>query len=64
MPNAPLTRGEVARLLGVSTTRVMQLEDDLKPTRTANGTRLYDPAVVERVRRERAKVKESRRAAR
>lgn len=55
MSTTPMTCGEVARVLGVSTTRVKQLESDLNPTKTTNGTRLYDPAVVERVRKAREK---------
>lgn len=40
--------GDVAKILGVSVSRVQQLDDELKPTRHENGHRRYDPADVER----------------
>jgi len=46
--------GEVARMLGVSDQRVRQLDDILKPDRTATGVRLYDPARIEKVAAKRA----------
>jgi len=41
---------DVARLLGVSTDRVQQLDDALCPVREQNGWRRYAPEDVERVR--------------
>lgn len=47
MTNAQLIQsGTVARILGVSATRVRQLDDELTPIVTAEGRRLYDPEVV------------------
>lgn len=40
--------GDVAKILGVSVSRVQQLDDELKPTRHENGHRRYDPADVDR----------------
>lgn len=39
--------GDVARALSLSTERVRQLDKCLKPIRTANGQRRYDPLLVE-----------------
>ena len=43
----PLTSGEVAKLLDVSRERVVQLDDELRPARTARGLRVYDRRVVD-----------------
>ena len=43
-----MTTADVARALGLSVERVRQLDEQLKPTRQANGQRRYDPADVER----------------
>lgn len=54
-----MTIGDVARALDVSTERVRQLDDQLKPERIATGAyrhRRYDPRVVARVARRRATV--------
>jgi hypothetical protein len=46
-----MTRADVARELGVSVTRVLQLDDELKPRRSECGVRLYDRAAGERLAR-------------
>lgn len=38
----PLLISDVAATLGVSVSRVVALDRDLKPARTPNGTRVYD----------------------
>ncbi len=48
IPTHVMHTGDVARVLGVSTTTVYRLDANLKPIRTASGRRLYDPAVVQR----------------
>jgi len=53
-PKPLMTTKDVMTALGVSRARVVQLETRLAPTRTAGGVRLYDPAVVDRVKKERA----------
>lgn len=55
METALLLIGEAAWRLGVSASRVRQLEREgvLVPLRTARGWRLYDAAAVERLARER-----------
>jgi excisionase family DNA binding protein len=60
MNNPLLTASQVARLLGISVERVRQLARTgrLESTSTPLG-RLYDPAVVERLRTERADLKHS-----
>ncbi len=52
----PIMTTEVARRLGLSEDRVRQLADagKIPMTRTASGTRLFDPAEVQRVRDARA----------
>lgn len=50
----PLTTAGVAKRLGVSPSRVNQLDDVLHPTRLESGQRLFDPEIVERVAAERA----------
>lgn len=56
--NPLLTLPEAAAILGLSEQRVYQLDDVLEPVKQARGaktvTRYYEPAVVERVRSERA----------
>lgn len=48
--DAPLLRPcSVARRLGVSTARVRQMDDDLRPLFTEDGARLYRVADVDRV---------------
>jgi excisionase family DNA binding protein len=49
MREAPLTTGEVARLLGVSTDRVRQLDREgvLQAERTDSGLRLFDRKAAE-----------------
>lgn len=47
--------GDVAATLGVSTTRVKQLDDELQPIRGRNGHRRYDPSVVAAVAAKRAR---------
>lgn len=44
-----MTLGKVARLLGVSTVRVRELDPLLKPSRNALGHRVYDPVMVRTV---------------
>ena len=44
-----MTTGRVARALGVSENWVRRMDDQLQPQRTAEGRRLYNPQVVERV---------------
>lgn len=46
-------RAWVARRLGLSEARITQLDNVLRPTRSAEGRRLYDRAVVEAVATER-----------
>ena len=41
------TSGEVARLLGKSRERIVQLDEELKPSRTASGRRIYTRQSVE-----------------
>lgn len=56
-----LTTGEVAKILGLSTQRIRQLETggDLHPRRTATGVRIFDRREVEQLlyRRQRVEVK-------
>jgi len=53
---APLTRGRVAALLGVSTSSVRRMEGrHLHPTTGPDGVRLFDAAEVEAVARTRAR---------
>lgn len=42
-----MTVGDVARALGLSVARVQQLDDELRPARSASNQRRYDPAAVE-----------------
>lgn len=42
-----MTTGDVARVMGLSVTRVQQLDGELRPTRSASGQRRYAPADVE-----------------
>jgi MerR HTH family regulatory protein len=56
----PLTTGDVARELGLSRDRVLQLDGELRPQRTAKGQRLYSPHAVAALRARR----EAERAAR
>lgn len=48
MSNVLLKPQSVARRLGVSAARVRQLDDELKPMRTEDGSRLYAADDVER----------------
>lgn len=41
---------EAARALGVSQATLLKLDDELKPEKTARGTRRYDSGVVEELR--------------
>lgn len=41
------TVADAVRCLGVSRTRVIQLDSVLKPRRSECGTRLYDPARID-----------------
>jgi len=51
-----MTIGDVAHVLGVTSDRVRQLDSSLHPVRRAgNGQRRYDPAVVERIAKERTR---------
>src|ERR1700704_6012554 len=59
----PMLIGEAARVLGLSTDRVRELDDILNPRRSSGGMRLYDPRAVERLRHERDETREARRAA-
>ena len=51
----PLLTNEVARILGVTpaSVRAMETSGRLAAVKTASGLRLFDPADVERLRRER-----------
>ncbi len=62
MPSIPtlLQPSEVARILGISGQRVRDMDDELKPMRLASRDRVYDPAVVERVRVARLKKQKSK----
>lgn len=51
-PRHTMITGDVARVLGVSTERVRQLDEQLQPVRVGNARR-YDPAVVDRVAKSR-----------
>jgi excisionase family DNA binding protein len=42
-----LTVGDVAKLLGVSRDRVVQLDGELRPDRTASGVRLFRRELVD-----------------
>ena len=55
-PTHTMPISDVARMLGLSTDRVAQLDAELRPIRLPDGRRdrRYDPKVVERVARQRA----------
>ena len=56
VPRHTMTSGDVARVLGLSRDRVLQLDGELAPVRVgAMKARRYDPAVIERVARRRAR---------
>lgn len=61
-PTRELTSGEVAKRGRVSRERVYKLDARLKPRRDTNGSRWYDPAVVEEWLVEREAKTEARRA--
>lgn len=48
------TTKQAADRLKLGTDRIRKMDQILTPMKLANGTRLFDPAVVERVVRERA----------
>ena len=50
-----LTSGEAAKVLGLSDERIRQLDDDLRPVRTAGGQRIYLRAAVEALAEQRAR---------
>lgn len=54
-----LTTGEVAKILGLSTQRIRQLEasGDLHPRRTATGVRIFECVEVQRLLHRRQQVK-------
>lgn len=54
LPEEMMTPAEVARVLDVTPARVRAMDEQLVPKRLG-GNRVYDPSVVERVRRERVK---------
>lgn len=45
----PYLVDDVARLYGISRSRVLALDPKLNPARTPNGTRVYDHAAVDYV---------------
>lgn len=53
MKKQPLLTQDVANRLGVSATRVHDLDDVLQPVRTPNGTRIYSAERVDAVAAER-----------
>jgi excisionase family DNA binding protein len=61
--SALLTVSDVARRLGISTSRVRQLghSGELRPLRTLAGWRVYDEAQVERLALERDRTGRTRR---
>lgn len=50
-----MTTADVARALGLSVERIRQLDEQLKPSRAANGQRRYDPKDVEAYAKRRAR---------
>jgi hypothetical protein len=49
-----MVTGDVARVLGLGTARVRQMDEVLKPIVLANGERRYDPKTVKQVLKQRA----------
>jgi hypothetical protein len=55
--SAPISTAAAAKILGLSVERTRQLDEQLAPTKMADGRRLYDRARVEALRDERAAAK-------